>query len=165
MELSFRLPGKDGRMGTTKSAASAPTTPWAPTPTMRMGEQRRHCQRRLAPSPSGSRSRFASFPRCPARFLCARIPSQDGHRPGHGHLFLDTPVRTRTFDVCAELCGAAHAQMRAKAIAIKSIAIGLAGGAEDFADGPAEPPASYVAFITAVRPDNSAKVFCFASQA
>jgi len=37
--------------------------------------------------------------------------------PGMVTYFWMTPIRTGTFDVlCAELCGAAHAQMRAKVI-------------------------------------------------
>ena len=37
--------------------------------------------------------------------------------PGMVTYFWMTPIRTGTFDVlCAELCGAAHAQMRAKVV-------------------------------------------------
>ena len=57
--------------------------------------RRRHCKRRLAPPRREAGQGFAPLPRCPARFLCARIPSQDGHGPGHGHLFLDDPDPNR----------------------------------------------------------------------
>ena len=95
-QWSFRLPGKDGRMGTTNVRNVGPDNP------MGLNRDDPHGQDDVViesgdlhlPDREAGQG-FAPLPRCPARFLCARVPRQDGHGPGHGHLFLDDPDPNR----------------------------------------------------------------------
>ena len=57
--------------------------------------RRRHRKWRLAPPGREAGQGFAALRRCPARFLRARVPGQDGYGPRHGHLFLDDPDPNR----------------------------------------------------------------------
>ena len=86
--------------------------------TIRMGKTTSSLQVTTCTSPSGSRSRFCSAPLDVLHdFYVPEFRAKMDMVPGMVTYFWMTPIRTGTFDVlCAELCGAAHAQMRAKVI-------------------------------------------------
>ena len=83
---------------------------------MRMGKTTSSLRVTTCTSPSASRSRSCSAPLDVLHdFYVPEFRAKMDMVPGMVTYFWMTPIRTGTFDVlCAELCGAAHAQMRAK---------------------------------------------------
>ena len=95
-QWSFRLPGKDGRMGTSDVRNISSENPMGLNPDDPNGQDDVVIESGDLHLPDREAGQgFAPLRRCPARFLCARVPRQDGYGAGHGHLFLDDPDPNR----------------------------------------------------------------------
>ena len=104
-QWSFRLPGKDGRLGTSDVRNIASDNP------MGLNRDDPHAQDDVVIENGDLHLQMgkpvkvlAPLGRCPARFLRARIPRQDGHGPWHGDLLLDNADPNR--NVRCSMCGA-----------------------------------------------------------
>ena len=118
-QWSFRLPGKDGRLGTSDVRNISSDNPLGLNPNDPNGKDDVVIvERRLALAGREAGQGVAPLHRRPARFLCARVPGQDGHGPRHGHLLLvdARPEPERSMFSAAELCGIGHPQMRGKVV-------------------------------------------------
>jgi cytochrome c oxidase subunit 2 len=117
-QWSYRLPGKDGKLGTSDIRHIGPDNPLGLNPHDADGQDDVVIEAEDLHLPIGKPGQGAApLHRRPARLLRARVPREDGHGPGLGHLFLVHPTRTGTFDVlCAELCGVGHAVMRGRVV-------------------------------------------------
>lgn len=115
---SFRLPGKDGRMGTSDVRNISPDNPMGVNPDDPDGKDDVVIENGDLHLPLGK----------PVKILLRSVDvlhdfyvpefrAKMDLVPGMVTYFWITPIRTGTFDVlCAELCGIAHAQMRARVI-------------------------------------------------
>jgi cytochrome c oxidase subunit II len=115
---SYRLPGKDGRLGTTDSRNVSAENPLGLTPGDPNGQDDVVIENGDLHLPIGK----------PVKVLLRSIDvlhdfyvpefrAKMDMVPGSVTYFWFTPTRTGTFEVlCAELCGIAHAQMRSKVI-------------------------------------------------
>ena len=114
-QWSFRLPGKDGKLGTSDTARRHRRQSARPDrQTIRTARTMSSSKRPTCICRSASRSRC-----CCARSTCCMISTCREFRakmdmiPGSVTYFWFTPTRTGTFEVlCAELCGLGHAFMR-----------------------------------------------------
>jgi cytochrome c oxidase subunit II len=117
-QWSFRLPGKDGRLGTTDVRNISPDNPMGLNRNDPNGQDDLVIDNGDLHLPVGK----------PVKVLLRSIDvlhdfyvpefrAKMDMVPGMVTYFWIKPIRTGTFDVlCAELCGAAHYQMRAKVI-------------------------------------------------
>ena len=95
-QWSFRLPGKDGRLGAADTEQRQPGQP--PGTESRRSQRPGRCRdrgRRPAPADRQAGQGPAALHRRAARFLRARVPRQDGHGARHGHLLLVHPDADR----------------------------------------------------------------------
>ncbi|NOJ48489.1 cytochrome c oxidase subunit II [Bradyrhizobium archetypum] len=117
-QWSFRLPGKDGRMGTTDVRNISPENP------MGLNRDDPHGQDDVVIESGELHLPVGKPVKVLLRsvdvlhdFYVPEFRAKMDMVPGMVTYFWMTPIRTGTFDVlCAELCGAAHAQMRSKVI-------------------------------------------------
>lgn len=117
-QWSFRLPGKDGRLGTSDVRNINPDNP------MGLNRDDRHGQDDLVIENGDLHLQVGKPVKVLLRsvdvlhdFYVPEFRAKMDMVPGMVTYFWMTPIRTGTFDVlCAELCGAAHYQMRAKVI-------------------------------------------------
>jgi cytochrome c oxidase subunit 2 len=117
-QWSFRLPGKDGRMGTTNVRNVGPDNP------MGLNRDDPHGQDDVVIENGDLHLPVGKPVKVLLRsidvlhdFYVPEFRAKMDMVPGMVTYFWMTPIRTGTFDVlCAELCGAAHAQMRAKVV-------------------------------------------------
>jgi cytochrome c oxidase subunit II len=115
---SYRLPGKDGRLGTSDARNITSDNPMGLNPDDPNGKDDIVVQNDDLHLPVGK----------PVKILLRSIDvlhdfyvpefrAKMDMIPGSVTYYWFTPTRTGTFEVlCAELCGAAHAQMRSKVI-------------------------------------------------
>ena len=114
-QWSFRLPGKDGKLGTVRHAQRHRGEPARPDRRrIRTARTTSSSRRPTCICRSASRSRC-----CCARSTCCTISTCREFRakmdmiPGSVTYYWFTPTRTGSFEVlCAELCGQGHAFMR-----------------------------------------------------
>lgn len=117
-QWSFRLPGKDGRLGTSDVRNIAPDNP------MGLNRDDEHAQDDVVIENGDLHLQVGKPIKVLLRsvdvlhdFYVPEFRAKMDMVPGMVTYFWITPIRTGTFDVlCAELCGAAHYQMRAKVI-------------------------------------------------
>jgi cytochrome c oxidase subunit II len=117
-QWSFRLPGKDGRLGTTDVRNISPDNP------MGLNRDDPHGQDDLVIDNGDLHLPVGKPVKVLLRsidvlhdFYVPEFRAKMDMVPGMVTYFWIRPIRTGTFDVlCAELCGAAHYQMRAKVI-------------------------------------------------
>jgi cytochrome c oxidase subunit 2 len=117
-QWSFRLPGKDGRMGTTDVRNISPENP------MGLRRDDPHGQDDVVIENGDLHLPVGKSVKVLLRsvdvlhnFYVPEFRAKMDMVPGMVTYFWMTPIRTGTFDVlCAELCGSAHAQMRSKVI-------------------------------------------------
>ncbi|MDH2341866.1 cytochrome c oxidase subunit II [Bradyrhizobium sp. SSUT18] len=117
-QWSYRLPGKDGRLGTSDARNVSSDNPMGLSPDDAAGQDDVVIQNDDLHLPLGK----------PVKLLLRSIDvlhdfyvpefrAKMDMIPGSVTYYWFTPTRTGTFEVlCAELCGAAHAQMRSKVI-------------------------------------------------
>ena len=117
-QWSYRLPGKDGRMGTTNVRNISPDNPMGLNRDDPNGQDDVVIESGDLHLPIGKpvkvllRSLDVLH-----NFYVPEFRAKMDMVPGMVTYFWMTPTRTGTFDVlCAELCGVAHAQMRSKVI-------------------------------------------------
>ena len=115
---SYRLPGKDGRLGTTDARKVSSDNPMGLNPDDPSGQDDVVIENGDLHLPIGK----------PVKVLLRSIDvlhdfyvpefrAKMDMIPGSVTYYWFTPTRTGTFEVlCAELCGAAHAQMRSKVV-------------------------------------------------
>ena len=117
-QWSFRLPGKDGRMGTTDVRFISPENPLGLNRDDPNGQDDVVIESGELHLPIGKPVKvLLRSVDVLHDFYVPEFRSKMDMVPGMVTYFWMTPIRTGTFDVlCAELCGAAHAQMRAKVI-------------------------------------------------
>ena len=117
-QWSFRLPGKDGRLGTSEYLNVTPDNPLGLDPKDPNGQDDViDPGRRASPSARQAGQDPASLPRRPARLLRAGVPRQDGHDSRRVTYYWFTPTRVGTFEaLCAELCGTGHSHMRGSVV-------------------------------------------------
>jgi cytochrome c oxidase subunit 2 len=117
-QWSFRLPGKDGRLGTSDVRNINPDNP------LGLNRDDRNGQDDLVIENGDLHLQVGKPVKVLLRsvdvlhdFYVPEFRAKMDMVPGMVTYFWMTPIRTGTFDVlCAELCGAAHYQMRAKVI-------------------------------------------------
>ncbi|MBB4380857.1 cytochrome c oxidase subunit 2 [Bradyrhizobium sp. Rc3b] len=117
-QWSFRLPGKDGRLGTSDVRNIASENP------MGLNRDDPHAQDDVVIENGDLHLQLGKPVKVLLRsvdvlhdFYVPEFRAKMDMVPGMVTYFWITPIRTGTFDVlCAELCGAAHYQMRAKVI-------------------------------------------------
>ncbi|MBR0781225.1 cytochrome c oxidase subunit II [Bradyrhizobium iriomotense] len=117
-QWSFRLPGKDGRLGTSDVRNIAADNP------MGLNRDDAHAQDDVVIENGDLHLQVGKPVKVLLRsvdvlhdFYVPEFRAKMDMVPGMVTYFWITPIRTGTFDVlCAELCGAAHYQMRAKVI-------------------------------------------------
>jgi len=117
-QWSFRLPGKDGQLGTSDVRNIAPDNP------MGLNRDDPHAQDDVVIENGDLHLQMGKPVKVLLRsvdvlhdFYVPEFRAKMDMVPGMVTYFWITPIRTGTFDVlCAELCGAAHYQMRAKVI-------------------------------------------------
>src|SRR6267143_2997308 len=117
-QWSFRLPGKDGRLGTSNVRNISPDNP------MGLNRDDPHGQDDVVIENGDLHLPIGKPVKVLLRsldvlhdFYVPEFRAKMDMVPGMVTYFWITPIRTGTFDVlCAELCGMAHAQMRAKVI-------------------------------------------------
>ncbi|WP_234680895.1 cytochrome c oxidase subunit II [Bradyrhizobium monzae] len=117
-QWSFRLPGKDGRLGTSDVRNIGPDNP------MGLNRDDAHAQDDVVIENGELHLQLGKPVKVLLRsvdvlhdFYVPEFRAKMDMVPGAVTYFWITPIRTGTFDVlCAELCGAAHYQMRAKVI-------------------------------------------------
>lgn len=117
-QWSYRLPGKDGRLGTTDVRFISPENPMGLNPQDPNGQDDVVISNEDLHLPVGK----------PVKVLLRSIDvlhdfyvpefrAKMDMIPGSVTYYWFTPTRTGSFDVlCAELCGIAHAQMRSKVV-------------------------------------------------
>jgi cytochrome c oxidase subunit 2 len=117
-QWSYRLPGKDGRLGTSDARNVSSDNPMGLNPDDPAGQDDIVIQNDDLHLPLGK----------PVKILLRSIDvlhdfyvpefrAKMDMIPGSVTYYWFTPTRTGTFEVlCAELCGAAHAQMRSKVV-------------------------------------------------
>ncbi len=133
-QWSYRLPGKDGKLGTSDVRTSARTIRWGWIRTTPPGQDDVVIESDDLHLPVGK----------PVKVLLRSIDvlhdfyvpefrAKMDMIPASVTYYWFTPTRTGTFEVlCAELCGVAHSQMRGKVIVDAEERLsGLAGEAED----------------------------------
>src|SRR6266487_504740 len=115
---SFRLPGKDGRMGTTDVRNVGSDNPMGLNPDDPHGQDDVVIESGDLHLPIGKPVKvLLRSVDVLHDFYVPEFRAKMDMVPGMVTYFWITPIRTGTFDVlCAELCGNAHAQMRAKVI-------------------------------------------------
>ena len=117
-QWSFRLPGKDGRLGTTDVRNISPENP------MGLNRDDPHGQDDIVIDNGDLHLPIGKPVKVLLRsvdvlhdFYVPEFRAKMDMVPGMVTYFWIRPIRTGTFDVlCAELCGASHYQMRAKVI-------------------------------------------------
>jgi cytochrome c oxidase subunit 2 len=117
-QWSFRLPGKDGRLGTSDVRNIGSDNP------MGLNRDDPHAQDDVVIENGDLHLQVGKPVKVLLRsvdvlhdFYVPEFRAKMDMVPGAVTYFWITPIRTGTFDVlCAELCGAAHYQMRAKVI-------------------------------------------------
>jgi cytochrome c oxidase subunit 2 len=117
-QWSYRLPGKDGKLGTTDIRHITPENPMGLNPNDPHGQDDvvivgddLHLQLNK-PVKVLLRSTDVVH-----NFYVPEFRAKMDFLPGLVTYFWFTPIRTGTFDVlCAELCGVGHAQMRSKVV-------------------------------------------------
>jgi len=117
-QWSFRLPGKDGQLGTSDVRNIAPDNP------MGLNRDDPHAQDDVVIENGDLHLQLEKPIKVLLRsvdvlhdFYVPEFRAKMDMVPGMVTYFWIKPIRTGTFDVlCAELCGAAHYQMRAKVI-------------------------------------------------
>ncbi|MEK9284090.1 MULTISPECIES: cytochrome c oxidase subunit II [unclassified Bradyrhizobium] len=117
-QWSFRLPGKDGRLGTSDVRNIGPDNP------MGLNRDDAQSQDDVVIENGDLHLQVGKPVKVLLRsvdvlhdFYVPEFRAKMDMVPGVVTYFWITPIRTGTFDVlCAELCGAAHYQMRAKVI-------------------------------------------------
>jgi len=117
-QWSFRLPGKDGRLGTSDVRNISPENP------MGLNRDDTHAQDDVVIENGDLHLQVGKPVKVLLRsvdvlhdFYVPEFRAKMDMVPGMVTYFWIKPIRTGTFDVlCAELCGAAHYQMRAKVI-------------------------------------------------
>ena len=117
-QWSFRLPGKDGRLGTSDVRNISPDNP------MGLNRNDPHGQDDVVVENGDLHLPIGKPVKVLLRsvdvlhdFYVPEFRAKMDMVPGMVTYFWIRPIRTGTFDVlCAELCGAAHYQMRAKVI-------------------------------------------------
>ncbi|MBH5386474.1 cytochrome c oxidase subunit II [Bradyrhizobium diversitatis] len=117
-QWSFRLPGKDGQLGTSDVRNIASDNP------MGLNRDDRHAQDDVVIENADLHLQVGKPVKVLLRsvdvlhdFYVPEFRAKMDMVPGMVTYFWMTPIRTGTFDVlCAELCGTAHYQMRAKVI-------------------------------------------------
>ena len=115
-QWSFRLPGKDGKLGTSDVRNIASDNP------MGLNRDDPHAQDDVVIENGDLHLQVGKPIKVLLRsvdvlhdFYVPEFRAKMDMVPGMVTYFWMTPIRTGTFDVlCAELCGVAHAQMRAK---------------------------------------------------
>ena len=117
-QWSFRLPGKDGRMGTTDVRNIGSDNPMGLSPNDPHGQDDVVIQGGELHLPIGKPVKvLLRSVDVLHDFYVPEFRAKMDMVPGMVTYFWITPIRTGTFDVlCAELCGMAHEQMRAKVI-------------------------------------------------
>src|SRR5260221_8478361 len=115
---SFRLPGKDGRMGTSDVRNISSDNPLGLNPDDPHGQDDVVIESGDLHLPIGKPVKgLLRSVDVLHDFYVPEFRAKMDMVPGMVTYFWMTPIRTGTFDVlCAELCGVAHAQMRAKVI-------------------------------------------------
>jgi len=115
---SFRLPGKDGRMGTTDVRNVSSDNPMGLNPDDPHGQDDVVIENGDLHLPIGKPVKvLLRSVDVLHDFYVPEFRAKMDMVPGMVTYFWITPIRTGAFDVlCAELCGMAHAQMRAKVI-------------------------------------------------
>src|SRR5229473_1677597 len=115
---SFRLPGKDGRLGTTDVRNISSDNPLGLNPNDPYGKDDVVIESGDLHLPIGKPVKvLLRSVDVLHDFYVPEFRAKMDMVPGMVTYFWITPIRTGTFDVlCAELCGMAHAQMRAKVI-------------------------------------------------
>ncbi|UWU73778.1 cytochrome c oxidase subunit II [Bradyrhizobium huanghuaihaiense] len=117
-QWSFRLPGKDGKLGTSDVRNIAADNP------MGLNRDDAHAQDDVVIENGDLHLQLGKPVKVLLRsvdvlhdFYVPEFRAKMDMVPGMVTYFWITPIRTGTFDVlCAELCGAAHYQMRSKVI-------------------------------------------------
>ena len=117
-QWSFRLPGKDGRLGTSDVRNIGPDNP------MGLNRDDQYAQDDVVIENGDLHLQVGKPVKILLRsvdvlhdFYVPEFRAKMDMIPGAVTYFWIKPIRTGTFDVlCAELCGAAHYQMRAKVI-------------------------------------------------
>ena len=95
-QWSFRLPGNDGRLGTSDTRNVSSDNPLGLNPNDPNGARRcRDRRRRLALAGRQAGQAIAALDRRRAQLLCARVPGQDGYGARHGPLCLVHPHPNR----------------------------------------------------------------------
>jgi cytochrome c oxidase subunit 2 len=115
---NFRLPGKDGRMGTTDVRFVSAENPLGLNPDDQHGQDDVVIASDDLHLPVGKPVKVLLRSLDVLHdFYVPEFRAKMDMVPGMVTYFWMTPIRTGTFDVlCAELCGSAHSQMRAKVI-------------------------------------------------
>ena len=117
-QWSFRLPGKDGRLGTTDVRNISPDNPMGLNRDDTYGQDDVIIENGDLHLPVGKPVRvLLRSVDVLHDFYVPEFRAKMDMVPGMVTYFWIKPIRTGTFDVlCAELCGAAHYQMRAKVV-------------------------------------------------
>lgn len=117
-QWSFRLPGKDGRLGTSDVRNISPENPMGLNPDDPHGRDDVVIDNGDLHLPIGKPVKvLLRSVDVLHDFYVPEFRAKMDMVPGMVTYFWIRPIRTGTFDVlCAELCGAAHYQMRAKVI-------------------------------------------------
>src|SRR4029453_8166664 len=115
---SYRLPGKDGKLGTSDVRRIAAENPLGLNPNDPHGQDDVVIESGDLHLPIGKPVKvLLRSVDVLHDFYVPEFRAKMDMVPGMVTYFWITPIRTGTFDVlCAELCGMAHAQMRAKVI-------------------------------------------------
>ena len=117
-QWSFRLPGKDGRLGTTDVRNISPDNPMGLNRDDTYGQDDVIIENGDLHLPVGKPVKvLLRSVDVLHDFYVPEFRAKMDMVPGMVTYFWIKPIRTGTFDVlCAELCGAAHYQMRAKVV-------------------------------------------------
>jgi cytochrome c oxidase subunit 2 len=115
---SYRLPGKDGRMGTSDASNVSAENPMGLNPKDSAGQDDIVIENGDLHLPIGKPVKvLLRSIDVLHNFYVPEFRAKMDMVPGLVTYFWFTPTRTGTFDVlCAELCGLAHSQMRGKVI-------------------------------------------------
>jgi cytochrome c oxidase subunit II len=117
-QWSYRLPGKDGRLGTTDARNISADNPMGLNPKDPNGQDDIIVQSDDLHLPIGKPVKvLLRSVDVLHDFYVPEFRAKMDMVPGSVTYYWFTPTRTGTFDVlCAELCGVAHAQMRSKVV-------------------------------------------------
>ena len=115
---SYRLPGKDGRLGTSDARNVSSDNPLGLNPDDSNGQDDVVIQNDDLHLPVGKSVKVLLRSIDVLHdFYVPEFRAKMDMIPGSVTYYWFTPTRTGTFEVlCAELCGAAHAQMRSKVV-------------------------------------------------